>query len=218
MDALGLAGALEGIRTLTHGRRISGRIHTVRLGHADQGDPSAPPVHLGAKAIEACQPGDVIAVANDGRTDSGAWGGLLSVAAKLRGVAGVVIDGVCRDVDEASDLDFAVFACGATPLSARGRTVELATDQEVVLAGISARPGDFVVADGTGVVLVPAAHAEAVVTKAETLAHREQELLAKLHDGASVTTVLDHRYEHMLHDGAGQTDPDGGPENGEVHE
>ena len=200
LDSLGARGALTGLRPLWPGPGFCGRAHTVLL--AARADVSAPSsgVHLGARAIEAAAPGDVIVVANAGRVDSGAWGGLLSVAAVRRGVAGVVIDGACRDVDEACELGLPVFARAATPVSARGRTVEVSTDEVVDVLGLPVSPGDVLLADSNGVVVVPWEQAGAVAAKAQDLNQRERAMFARLQEGETVSAVLDSRYESMLHE------------------
>src|SRR5437867_10131613 len=107
MDRLGLSGAALGLQPLWPSPRTVGRAITVKLKPARPGEQSHR--HLGTAAIEAATPGDVIVVDNGGRTYAGSWGGILSVAAKHKGVAGVIADGACRDVDEARDLAFPVW-------------------------------------------------------------------------------------------------------------
>src|SRR5688500_7160789 len=103
LDRLGLPGAVSGIHRLTTTRRISGRVHTVQMVR-DDGTPSTR--HLGTTAIEAAQPGDIIVMEQRTGIDAACWGGNLSFGAKLRQVAGVIVDGPVRDVDEARDYDF----------------------------------------------------------------------------------------------------------------
>jgi len=121
MDAQGGTGAATGLRALSTDRKIVGRATTVRLG-PDVGVKS--PRHLCTAAVEASGPESIIVIANKGRTDAASWGGVLSLAAKTRGVAGVVIDGVCRDLDESREMQLPVYALGATPVTARSRVVE----------------------------------------------------------------------------------------------
>lgn len=197
LDSLGLPGAVAGIVPLSGGR-ISGRVRTVALRRLGGGETPPAGSHLGARTIDSAAPGDVIVVANDGRDDSAAWGGLLSAAAHRAGVAGVVVDGACRDVDEAAGIGFPVFARSATPVSARGRTVEEATDVPVAVGDVTVETGDLVIADRSGVVFVPGGSAEEVLAAAERIATRERSMLAELAEGATVAAVLDHRYESML--------------------
>jgi len=136
---------------------------------------------------------------------------LLSAAAHRAGVAGVVVDGACRDVDEAADVGFPVFARSATPVSARGRTVEEATDVPVTVGDVTVETGDLVVADRSGVVFIPGGSADEVLAAAERIVGRERSMLGQLAEGATVAAVLDHRYESMLTTGpAGRGDAGGG--------
>lgn len=197
MDALGLDGAVVGLVPLWEGARLVGRAVTIRL---EEGPPplDAKVVHLGAAAIEASSPGDVIIVDNAGRTDMGGWGGLLTLAASMRGIAGVVVDGAGRDVDEARELRFPTFARSSVQRTARGRVHEAATGQPVELAGVPVSPGDIVMADGSGVVCMPAGRAADVVDKAEDIRDREKDMQRALTAGTPVSRVLGGDYERML--------------------
>ena len=222
MDKLGLSGVASGLHPVTVRRKVTGRVLTVQfapmpgpgepVGGNDPADGvggNDPAVdakpggirHACTAAIDAARPGDVIVVAADGRLDAAAWGGLLSLAATVRGVAGVIADGACRDVDEATDLGLPVYATGVTPLTARGRQREVAWDVPVPIAGIPVHPGDLVIADGSGVVFLPAEHAERVITAAEEVAARETALSVRIKAGESSAAVLSAGYERMLADG-----------------
>jgi regulator of RNase E activity RraA len=197
LDALGLPGAVAGIGPVWAGARVIGRVRTVRLAEGPAPAGSAP-VHLGARAIEACEPGDVIVVDNGGRTTMGGWGGLLSLAASLRGVAGVVVDGACRDVDEAREMGFATFARAPVCATARGRVHELSSGEPVLIGGVAVAPGDIVTADGSGVAFLAAASAAGVIARAEQILARERDMQRALRAGLAVSDVLGGAYEHML--------------------
>jgi len=196
LDKLGLEGVAQGIQRLTTARRISGRVVTVKL-EAAEGRPASSR-HLGTTAIEAARPGDVIVIEQRTGIDAASWGGNLSCAAQRRGIGGVIADGPVRDVDEAQDYDFALFASGRTPHTARGRIVETGTNVPIVVSGVAVTPGDFVVADGTGVVFVTARDIEPVLAAAEAIAARERAMAAALRQGTPVTEVMGKSYETML--------------------
>jgi len=195
LDKLGLAGAVTGIQRLTTTRRISGRVHTVRMDK-DDGSPSTR--HLGTSAITASQPGEVIVMEQRTGIDAACWGGNLSFGAKLREVAGVIVDGPARDIDEARDYDFPVFARSATARTARGRIREGATDVAITVGGLTVHPGDFVVADGSAVVFIGQADLARVLDAAEAIAARERAMVAALKDGTPITEVMGKNYETML--------------------
>jgi 4-hydroxy-4-methyl-2-oxoglutarate aldolase len=195
LDSLSLAGAALGLHSLSVPGRIAGRVITVDLTEAGG---SAPRRHLGTAAIDAATPGDVIVVAHHGRTDVSGWGGVLCAGACQRGVAGVIVDGAVRDVDQAAGYGLPVFAAAAVPRTARGRVAERDWNVPVTIAGVAVSPGDYVIADGSGVVFVPRAHAEAVLTKAEAIAGKEERMAARALAGEPMADVMSHDYESML--------------------
>jgi 4-hydroxy-4-methyl-2-oxoglutarate aldolase len=202
LDRLGLPGAVPGLTALTAARRIAGTVITVELAPA--GEPGNRPAgtrHLATAAIEAAGPGDVIVVAAGGRTGAAGWGGVLSVAAVTRGVAGVVVDGACRDVDEARDLGLPVYARSGVPRTARGRLTEVSWNEPVRLGDVTVTGGDWVVADGSGVVFVPAGRAREVIAAAREIAAREAVMVQRVRAGEPVSRVLAAGYENMLNPG-----------------
>jgi 4-hydroxy-4-methyl-2-oxoglutarate aldolase len=196
LDKLGLKGVAAGIQRVATDRRISGRVVTVKL-EADDGRPVAAR-HLGTTAIESAQAGDVVVIEQRTGIDAASWGGNLSLAAQLRGIAGVIVDGPARDIDEAQGYGFPLFIRSRTPHTARGRIVETGTNVPITVSDIAVAPGDFVVADGTGVVFVPARDIEAVLGAAEAIAARERAMVAALNEGLPVTQVMGKSYETML--------------------
>jgi regulator of RNase E activity RraA len=203
LDALGRDGVLPGIAPTWEGARTVGRAVTMQLA-AGPAPEDQPKIHLGVRAIMSARPGDVIVVANEGRTGMGSWGGLLSVAAQERGVAGVVSDGACRDVDEARELRFPVFARGAAARTARGRVHEQSSGEPIRIGPVAVRPGDLVLADGTAVVVIAADEADEVLTKAEEIATRESAMVEEIRAGVSLPSVLGVRYEDMLVSATGE--------------
>jgi 4-hydroxy-4-methyl-2-oxoglutarate aldolase len=197
-DAHGLAGAVVGLSALTVRRRIAGPVRTVKLGAPL---PDLPKRHLGAGAIMAAQAGDIIVVEHRGRTDVSGWGGLLSRGAIAKHVAGVIVDGAVRDVDEAAELDFPVYARAGVPITARGRVAEHAFDTPITFAGIAVAPGDWVLADASGTVFVPAARLDEVLATAERIFAREQLMAHDIGAGRSIGEVMGADYEDMLKKG-----------------
>jgi 4-hydroxy-4-methyl-2-oxoglutarate aldolase len=195
LDALWLDGAVLGLHSVTGRHRLAGRAVTIDLVEAGQVES---PRHLGTAAIDASGPGDVLVVAHHGRPNVSGWGGVLSNGARWAGIEGVVVDGAVRDVDEATDLGLPVFALTGVPVTARGRVVERAWNVDVELAGVPVSPGDYVLADGSGVVVVPAAQIEAVLDKAEAVAAKERAMVAKVREGLPMVDVMGADYENLL--------------------
>ena len=196
LDKLGLPGAVPGIHRLTTTRRISGRVITVKM-EQDDGRPAASR-HLGTTAIEAAEPGDVIVMEQRTGIDAACWGGNLSLGAKLRQVSGVIVDGPARDVDEARDYDFPVFARTATSRTARGRIVETGTNVPIPVSDVTVAAGDYVVADGSAVVFVAQRDIERVLEAAEAIAERERAMVRALREGTPIGQVMGRNYETML--------------------
>lgn len=202
LDSLSLSGVATGLRAVAAPRRIAGRVVTVKLVATVAGQPSKR--HLGTAAIEGAKPGDVIVVEHHSRNDVAGWGGILSTAARLRGLSGTIVDGAVRDCDESDSLGYPVFASAVVPRTARGRVVEQSWNEPINVAGLTVAPGDFVIADGSGVVFLREAEAGRIVEKAEALAAKEAAMVAALKTGQPVSQVMAGNYETMLRPTGGQ--------------
>jgi regulator of RNase E activity RraA len=195
LNALGHEGVALGVHGLTVPTRIAGRAVTVRLG--PPGD-TPPDRHLCTAAVEVAGPGQIIVVSAGGRLDTAGWGGILSRAATARGIEGVVVDGAARDVDESHELGLPVYARAGVPRTARGRLVETGWGGPAPVGDLMVDTGDLVLADRSGVVFVPAAIAEDVIAKAETIATREAAMARRIAEGHPVSQVMSGDYETML--------------------
>lgn len=202
LDKLGIRDqVVTGLEQRSTQRRIAGRVVTCRLIEAIHAVPARhgdAPRHLGTSAIEATNPGDVIVVEQRTGLDAGSWGGILTLGAKVRGVAGVIADGPVRDIDEARAYDFPVYCRALTARTARGRVVEIATNSPVTIGQVSVHPGDLVIADASGVAFIPMGEALRVLDAAEAIAEREAWMAKSLLSGVPITEVMGANYEHML--------------------
>jgi 4-hydroxy-4-methyl-2-oxoglutarate aldolase len=196
LDKLGLPGVVTGLDRLTTDARVSGRVITVKL-ERDEGRPVASR-HLSTTAIEAAQRGEVIVVEQRTGIDAAGWGGNLSLGARVRGVAGAIVEGPARDVDESREYGFPVFARGRTSRTARGRLVETGTNVPIQVGDVTVHPGDYVVADGSAVVFVAAAEIRRVLETAEVIADRERLMAASIREGVPISQVMGTAYEAML--------------------
>ncbi len=196
LDRLSLTGAVQGLRPMWPCPRIAGQVITVRLRRAEPGEHS--PRHLGTAAIEAGGPGQVIVIEHHDREDAAGWGGILSLAARLKGIEGVIVDGTCRDVDDSRDAGFPVYARAATPMTARGRVSEASMGEPIRVSDLLVSNGDYVIADWSGAVFIEGARAEEVITTAEGLMAREAAMAEAVRAGRSVVEVMGAGYEAML--------------------
>lgn len=194
LDKLGLNGVVTGLMRLSTDKRVVGPVLTVRLEAAKGRIADR---HLCTAAIDAAQPGEIIVVEHHSRSDCAGWGGILSRAALMRKVGAVIVDGMCRDIDESRELNFPVFGPGAIPVTARGRVIETSFNTPVTIGSVTVRPGDWVIADGSGVVFISAENLSAVIEQAEKLAAREAKLVAEIEAGTPVSQVMSQTYEHM---------------------
>jgi len=195
LDKLGLSGAVIGIAALTGPAKVAGRVVTTKLGAPL---PGLPKRHLGAGAVMATNPGDIIVVEHRGRIDVSGWDGLLSRGAVRRGVAAVLVDGACRDIDESRALGLPVFARAAVPVTARGRVAEHSCQEPITFGAVAVKPGDLVIADGSGIVFVDQSRAEDILSTAEDIHAREQRMAEAIDAGRAIGEVMSADYEDML--------------------
>ena len=196
LDSLRLKGAVTGILRLATQQRICGKVLTVTLDVATAGAPSTR--HLCTGAIEAAGPGDIIVVQQRTGIDAAGWGGVLSTAAKVKQLGGVILEGPARDIDESEQLGFPVFARSATARTARTRIKEVACNEPIQVGDVTVTPGDLVIADGSGVVFVSAAHIGSVLKVAERIAAKERLMVAAARAGRPASEVMGADYESML--------------------
>lgn len=197
LDSLGLQGCVTGLVATLPGRRVFGRCHTARLA-AGSPPGGAPVRHLGAASIDAAGAGDIIVIEQATGRDAGSWGGILSRAAQVKGIAGVIAEGPVRDVDEAREIGFPIFCRGFTAFTARARVHEAATGVPVTVGDVTVAPGMIAVADSSGVVFIAPDRAEAVLAAVTRIAAREAEMIRRLEAGESASAVLGADYEHLL--------------------
>ena len=205
LDKLGLPGAVTGLPLRSAGpggnSRIAGRAVTMKVGPGQP--PPGPPRHLGCSAIEQAGPDDIIVVEQRSGLEAGCWGGLLTLGARMRRIAGVVADGPLRDVDEAIGYEFPVYSRSLTSRTARGRVVELGTQVPVTLGAeqggqVTVQPGDYLLADRSAVIFIAAADIERVLEAAELIVAKEAAMAKAILAGTPIGQVMGGNYEHML--------------------
>jgi 4-hydroxy-4-methyl-2-oxoglutarate aldolase len=195
LDKLGLKGSVTGLERYSTDRRIAGRVLTVKLDRAEGRSNTR---HLCTAAIEAANPGDIIVVEQRSGIDAASWGGNLAQGAKVRSVAGVIVEGPVRDLDDCRRLDFTVYGRSHTARTARGRIVEVATNEPIQVGDVTVSPGDYVIADASAVVFIQASEIERVLETAESIMAREDAMASDLRDGKPISQVMGTNYEHML--------------------
>lgn len=166
--------------------KIAGQALTVQLSKGDLVDP--------LRALEMGQPGDVIVVDAGGDPNTSVCGGLMGGLAKNRGIRGMVVDGAGRDTDELEDIGWPIWTRAITPRGTHTmfseRKEELSINVPIQCGGQVVRPGDFIVADLLGVVVVPLEQAATVVQKAREQAEREENTRRWVAQGKTVEDLL----------------------------
>lgn len=166
--------------------KVTGQAVTVQLSKGDLIDP--------LKALEMGQEGDVIVVDAGGDLNTSVCGGLMGGLAQNRGIRGMIVDGAGRDTDELEDINWPIWTRAITPRGTHtmfsGRKEELSINVPIACGGVVVNPGDFIVADLMGVVVVPLGFAEEVVRLAQEQADREVATRAWVAKGKTVEDLL----------------------------
>jgi len=169
LDRFGLRGGCEGILSIVPGAKMAGSAFTVRYVPVGEVKGTV------GDYIDFAQPGDVIVLDNHGRMDCTVWGDILTVTAKLKGISGTVIDGVCRDVPNILREQYPVFSRGRFMMTGKDRVMVEAMNVTVSIGKVQVKPGDILVGDDSGVVVIPREKASEVlevamdIEKAENL-------------------------------------------------
>lgn len=183
-DAMGRQGAMEPrMRPLFPGATLCGPAITVKTYPADN--------LMMHKALEMVRPGDVLVI-DAGHDASAGWGELLSISAQTLGVRGVVLEGAARDRDAIAELGFPVFCTANVP---RGtyKTNPGSINIPVCVGGIAVHPGDLIVGDSDGVVVIPRDLAAEVAAAARAVAAKEDALKEQLRQGRLMLDLLNLR-------------------------
>jgi len=161
----------------------------VRAVPADQSTPATAAKHS-VEMIDSSKPGDVGVIVMEGSLDVAAMGGLMGTAAKVRGMAGMVLDGALRDVREVRALGLPVYARSISPANAVTRYASVANNIPVKCAGVTITPGDIIVASEEGVVVIPKDKAEVVLKRGEEIALRERRMIPLIRQHKSVGEAI----------------------------
>lgn len=150
------------------------------------------------KAMDMAKPGDVIMIDAGGMTERSIFGALMATYCKTRGIAGIVVDGAIRDVDEISDLeDFRVYAKSATP-NGPYKNGPGEIGGEIVIGGIIVKPGDIVVGDTDGLLVIHPDEAEELIEKTKQIMAKEADILKNiLEKGSYVRPWVDQKLEEI---------------------
>ncbi|MEZ6131924.1 MAG: RraA family protein [Planctomycetaceae bacterium] len=183
LDAVGLTqqSPRKPFHQLTTNGMIVGRCRTTLWADMFHEDPA--PYELELQSVDSCQPDDVLIAAAGGSMRSGIWGELLTTAVRNGGCVGAIIDGAARDIAKIRAMDFPVMACGRCLYDSKDRQRVIDRDVPVQIDGVTFAPGDLVVADEDGIVVVPQAVEYKVLQLAWDKVHAENEVRDAIRNG-----------------------------------
>jgi regulator of RNase E activity RraA len=191
LDFFGLPGSALGVGHIAGAPKLFGPAYTVKYCPIDVNTPGTVGDYL-----DDVEPGTVVVLDNAGRMDCTVWGGILSQMGAQRKIGGTVINGVCRDTAEADTAAYPLYARGRFMRTGKDRVQVDATQVPVALGDVRVVPGDIIVGDLDGIVVVPAGRAEEVFAKALATRIAEEKILQSVLAGA---TLADARTMHRYH-------------------
>jgi len=190
LDSLGLTNQSPRvpIKPLTVTGVLVGRCKTTLWADMAHEDPQ--PYELELQAVDTCKEGDVLIAAAGGTFRSGLWGELLSTAARRSGCVGAIIDGAVRDVAKMTQMGFPIYARGTCLYDSKNRNRVIDLDVPVEIDGVRFTPGDLVIADADGIVVVPKAAEAETIAAAWQKVHAENTVRDSISAGMTATEAF----------------------------
>jgi len=192
LDRLGIPGQCLNIKPLDPRFRLTGRAFTLLYG------PAASPAGTVGDYIDDVLPGSVVVLDNGGRENATVWGDILTWVAHQHGVAGTVIDGACRDTHLARELGYPVFSRSYSMRTGKDRVQVEAVNAVVNIGDARVAPGDLMRGDADGVVVLPHAHEDAILSAAEEIDAVEQQIRAAVAGGKTLAEARRQLGYHRL--------------------
>ncbi|MBA1335168.1 MAG: Demethylmenaquinone methyltransferase-like protein [Firmicutes bacterium] len=183
MDKLGIRGGCEGLMPIVVGKKFVGPAFTVKF---------IPVGTVKTKAgdfIDEAKEGDVIVIDNAGRTWCTVWGDILTYVAVKKRIAGTVIDGVCRDVDGIRELDYPMYTKGHFMVTGKDRVMMESMNEPVSICDVQVKPGDLVMADQSGVLIIPIDKAEEILQTAVMINETEEKIIEEIKNGSTLVAA-----------------------------
>lgn len=192
LDRLGISGGLLGIKPVVTDTAICGQaftVHYVPCGNVKGtvGD-----------FLDDVEPGQVVVIDNSGRDYCTVWGDLMSITSTRMGVAGTVIDGVCRDIPAIKKIKYPIFTKGTYMVTGKDRVFVDAVNVPVSVSGVQVKAGDIIIGDETGVLVVPIERAEEVLKVSQEIAQKEALIEEAIKNGAALVDARAKAGYHQL--------------------
>lgn len=196
LDKHGIEGVCLGISPLDNSFRTVGRAYTIKYG------PCGVEKGTVGDYIDDVPPGHVVVLDNGGRTDCTVWGDILTTAAKRAGIAGTVINGVCRDVSLAISDHYPIYSAGRTMRTGKDRVQVEGVNIPVTLGNIRVNVNDIIAADADGVVVIPQEIEAEILKTALQIEETEAVIREKVRQGMRVDEVRKEMNYHKLQRGS----------------
>ncbi|MCK9512185.1 MAG: RraA family protein [Pigmentiphaga sp.] len=193
LDRLGIESGCLGIRQIVTGTRAVGRASTVRFRPVNRVNPPN-----NVDFLDEVPAGNIAVLDNGGREYCSVWGDIMTVHAITKGLAGTVVDGVCRDIIKMRELHYPMFSRGTFMQTGKDRIETDAINVPVTVGGRQVCPGDIIIADDTGVVVVPAAKADEVIAIAKEIEAAETAIIELLQQGRTLREAREIRGYYTL--------------------
>ncbi len=192
MDKLGIPCGLLGIQAVVEGNKICGEAFTVHyipcgVEKGNVGD-----------FIDNVKPGQVVVIDNSGRNYCTVWGDIMTYTAKTKGIEGTLIDGVCRDVNGIKELGYGIYTKGKYMVTGKERVTVDGVNVPVSISGVQVRPGDIILADDSGALVIPQEKAEDILLLAQHIEDVEQKIIAEVKNGSSLKAAREKLGYHKL--------------------
>ena len=192
MDRLGIKCGCQGILPIVQGAKAVGTAFTVRYR------PCGVQKGTVGDFLDDVQPGQVIVIDNGGRMYGTVWGDIMTVYAQKRGIAGTIIDGVCRDLPRVLESKYPIFTRGRLMVTGKDRVELDGLNCPVAISDVQVKDGDIVVCDDTGVVIVPFDKADDILKVATEIDEVEQTILGLLDKGLTLREARKQMGYHNL--------------------
>jgi len=178
-DAMHRKGAMKGIHPLVRGKMV-GTAVTVQTFPGDWAKP--------VEAIDIAKEGDVLVIYNENK-DIACWGGLATWSSLNKGIAGVVIEGAVRDIDEVENLGLPIYTSNTVPNAGDPKGFG-EINAEITCGGQTVKPGDYIVGDESGVVVIPAERAYELARRAKEVYKTEKRLFDEIKRGGTLSEIM----------------------------
>ena len=192
LDRLGIDGQCVGIMPFDRQMSLAGPAFTVRMVPVGTSGGSV------GDYIDDVEPGQIVVIDNDGRLNATVWGDILTLVSSQREIGGTVIDGVCRDIDLSIERRYPIFARANTMRTGKDRVTADAYNVTVQVAGVRVAPGDWVVGDGDGVVVIPQQRLKQVLEVAQEISAAEERIREAVRSGKRLDEARKAARYHSL--------------------